>query len=90
MPQIDNFLRVALENRASDLHFSSGEPVRLRIDGDLVSLDNNVIEAKVLQHVLFEILTDNEKQKFLESYNLDKSYSMGAWLNRRNSTEIRE
>ena len=74
MSQIDRYLKTAVAYKASDLHLSSGEPVRLRVDGDLVSLNVPPVDATKLQEILFEILTEPERNRLLSQKNLDKSH----------------
>jgi len=75
MAQIDKYLKAALTQRASDLHFSTGEPVQLRIDGDLRPIENHPpAEHEFLMHMFFEMMTQQEQERFLAQKNLDKSY----------------
>lgn len=74
MNHINHYLAFAMQNRASDIHFSAGEPVRLRIDGDLVALEESPFQNSNLQELLCEILSEEEKNKLFREKNLDKSY----------------
>ena len=75
MAVIDRYLKAALNSRASDLHFSCGEPVRFRIDGDLVALENHPpMDNETLLQMFAEITTEQEQEKLNQSRNLDKSY----------------
>ena len=75
MRKIDRFLTLAVEKKASDLHFSTGEPTRFRIDGDLQIIDESCLENETLSALLFELLKEEEREKLLENRNLDKSFS---------------
>lgn len=76
MALIDRYLELALQQKASDLHFSSAQPVRLRIHGDLVPLEGGALTNEQIQTIFFEILGEEEREKFLKTRNLDKSYSL--------------
>jgi len=76
MPKIDFYLKATVERKASDLHFSSGEPTRLRVDGELEVLDENVMENEILTELLLEILNEDEKKKLLSQRNLDRSIAV--------------
>jgi len=76
MSHLDQYLKHMMLSRASDLHFSAGEPVRMRIDGDLVPLEGGELSHEQLQSVLFEILSEEEVQRFEKNKNLDRSYSL--------------
>ena len=83
MAQIDNYLRHGMANRASDFHFSAGEPVRLRIDGDLVQLDQPPLTHEQVEAIFFEILSPVEIEKLQTMKNLDKSYGVEGLANFR-------
>ncbi|MCB0404797.1 MAG: PilT/PilU family type 4a pilus ATPase [Bdellovibrionales bacterium] len=72
--RLDQYLKLAVQKHASDVHFSSGMPVSMRVDGDLVRVDEAPHDASTLQNLLFEILDETEREKFLKHKNLDKSY----------------
>jgi len=76
MARIDRYLEHAVQNRASDIHFSSDEPVRLRIDGDLVALDEAPLSTDELWELFSEFLGEGEAEKFQKNRNLDKSHSI--------------
>jgi len=78
MAKLDIYLKSTVNKKASDLHFSSGEPVRVRVDGELVVLDQKVMQPAELLEMFYEILSEHEKEKFISSKNLDKSYSVSG------------
>ncbi len=74
MARIDDVLRKALESRASDIHFSANEPIRMRVDGDLAPLESTARTSDDLEKMLFEILNDAEREKIHSQKNVDKSH----------------
>ena len=76
MATITDYLQLAVDRRASDIHFSSGEPVRYRIDGDLIVLDHAQLETAYLQELLLSMLENEERDRLLANNNLDKSIVM--------------
>jgi len=76
MSQLTKLLSFAVKKRVSDIHFSAEEPIRFRLDGDLVAIDSNPIPAENLQSLLFELLTPEEQSKLFKEKNLDKSYAV--------------
>lgn len=75
MPKIDQFLQMTVNLKASDLHFSSGLPTRVRIDGDLELLEETCLAHEEIQEIFFEILSEEEQAKLLKHKNLDKSFT---------------
>lgn len=75
MPRIDQPLKIAISERASDVHISSQEPIRIRVDGNLKVASQGILTAEQVKALLFEILSEEEKQRFIQNKNLDKSIS---------------
>jgi len=73
MAAIDRYLKLAVEQKASDIHFTSGQAVRMRVQGDLTPLDERPMSAEQMESILLETLTDDERARFKEQKNLDKS-----------------
>jgi len=72
---IKELFRIAVEEKASDLHLVVGLPPILRIDGVLHSLrDNGIITNKSLELMAFSIISEEQKQRFITSRELDLSY----------------
>ena len=76
MAKIEYFLKAAVQQNASDIHFVSGEPTRFRVDGDLEAFDDKPISMEVLSELLFELISEEEKTKLFSQRNLDKSVSL--------------
>lgn len=74
MARLDDYLRYAMEQRASDVHFSAGEPVRMRIDGDLVAIDDKVLSSDDIQRLFDAIFSELDHEKLTKHKNLDKSH----------------
>ncbi len=74
MARINEVLKAAVENRVSDIHFSAGETIWVRLDGDLVGYSEQPMSHEDLEIMLLEILSESEKEKLKKHLNLDKSY----------------
>src|SRR3954471_16071958 len=74
MAGLEELLKVAKQHSASDLHLASGSAPYLRIHGDMVRLNYKSVPAEVCQRLIFEILTERQKELFKESLELDFSY----------------
>lgn len=73
---IDELLEMVVENDASDLHLSVGLPPVLRIDGELKMARYEPLTAPVAQRILYDILSDDQIQRFETELELDCSYAM--------------
>ncbi len=75
--KIDELLKIAAQNKASDIHFVVNRPPILRIDGNLVEIKNQEqISEKKIQELLFSIISENQKEKLLKNRDLDLSYEI--------------
>jgi len=74
--EIDELLALVPKNRASDLHITAGLPPMLRVDGRLVPTQFDRLVPQETQRIIYSMLTDKQKQKFEEEYELDFSYGV--------------
>lgn len=73
---IDEILRVAIERKASDIHFTVGLPPMARIDGELQPLPYTVLTPQETRRLVYDTFTDEQVQKFEETHELDFSYGV--------------
>jgi len=69
-------LKEVLERGASDLHISVGVPPTLRVDGKLVHLDAPRVTNNDARSLIYSILTQDQRQKLENEWELDFSYSV--------------
>jgi twitching motility protein PilT len=76
MARIDEILALMTEREASDLHIASGSAPYLRIHGEMVKLNYKDVTPEVCQALIFEILSEPQRESFLDNWDLDCSYSL--------------
>jgi twitching motility protein PilT len=76
MARVDDLLRQMRQQSASDLHLTSGSAPFMRIDGEMVKQNYKNVSAETCQSLIFEILTENQKELFTERQDLDFSYPL--------------
>ena len=75
MPQLDKIFRTAVQYKASDIYITTGSKPTLRINGELVAIEEHqILSKKIAEDYLLEILTDKQKEEF--SKNLDLDFSL--------------
>src|SRR5919199_955403 len=74
MAKIDELIRLMKQQGASDLHLTSGAAPYLRLDGEMLKLNYREVSPEVCRGLIFEILTERQKQQFQEVWELDFSY----------------
>lgn len=78
MATIDDLFKLMVEQKASDLHITSGAPPFLRIHGNMVPLNYRQLNNQEIQGLIFEILTEKQKKQFVENWELDCAYSIAG------------
>ena len=74
--KIDSYLLEALKQDASDLHFISGDPVRVRVNGTLGTLMDERLTTEGVQEAVFEIMDGAAKKAFEEVDAADFAYEI--------------
>ena len=75
---VDELLQLVVNTKgASDLHFAVGLPPVLRVDGKLLQAPYDQFTPQTSQRIVYDILTDEQIQKFESTYELDFSYALG-------------
>lgn len=76
MAKLDAFFNLMFEQKASDLHLSSGNPPILRINGELNRVDYPPLENDALKAMLYEIAPDYKVKVFEETGDVDFGYEI--------------
>ena len=74
--KLNDLLAIAIREKASDLHISANHHPVLRIAGKLVPLfKEEVLSAEDAEGLAFELLTEEQRQRFLREKEIDFSYN---------------
>ena len=76
MNKIDSYLEAALKKNASDLHFVSGDPVRVRVHGGLQILMEEKLETEHVGEALHEIMGGTTQRTFKKEDAADFAYEI--------------
>jgi twitching motility protein PilT len=76
MAKIDAFFNLMFEQKASDLHVSTGNPPILRIHGELQRVDFPPLDNDSLKTMLYEIAPDYKIKVFEETGDVDFGYEI--------------
>ena len=80
---MEKLLAEATNRNASDLHVSVGYPPIIRVDGELVSLEENVLNPEDVEELIFSVLTDERKELLEVNREIDFAYSYEGSKNAR-------
>ena len=74
---LTDLLLEVLQRGASDLHLTAGARPTLRLNGSLAALeDRPILTPSVLQQMMYEILTQKQRERFEEELELDFAYAV--------------
>lgn len=72
--QLEKIFRTAVQYKASDIYITTGVKPVLRINGDLVLIEEHaVLTKKMAEDYLLELMTDEQKKYFAQNLDLDFS-----------------
>jgi twitching motility protein PilT len=69
-------LMQVMERNASDLHLTAGAPPMIRHHGRLHALDYPVLTPQLTREVIYSILTNDQRQRLENDWQLDLAYSI--------------
>lgn len=74
---LNDLFQIATEKKASDLHLAAGRRPILRIDGKLQEIeDQPELKSKEIERMVFEILSSEQKERFIKNRDLDFSWEV--------------
>jgi len=76
---ISELLIFAVENQASDVHLSAGEPPLVRIHGEMRKIEVPALDAETIHRMIYDILSDDQRKIFEEFLELDFSLGLGDY-----------
>ena len=76
MAQIDQFLKVLVEQQGSDLHLTVGAPPMMRVHGHLQRLKFRDLTNKDLEALIYEIMEEDWRIKFVDRLDYDFAYEI--------------
>jgi len=76
MAQIDQFLKVLVQNGGSDLHLSTGSPPVMRVHGHMQKLKFREMTPKDMETLVYEIMEEEWRMRFLVDQDFDFAYEI--------------
>ena len=76
MSLIDEFLRKVHLQKGSDLHLVAGDPPRMRLHGDLITLETERLDSERLRSELFAIMSEQSRDQFQRHDSADFAHSI--------------
>ncbi len=77
MPALDEYFRMMVDRKASDLHFSTNAPPMLRISGDMTAIEGKPVNShEYARQVLWELMPEKNREEFKERHDSDFAYAL--------------
>ena len=76
MAQIDQFLRLMVQQKASDLHITCGSAPIMRQHGELVRIKFRDLAPTDMQGLMYEIMTPAQRTEFEARHDIDFAYEL--------------
>ncbi len=76
--EIDDFLRMLVEQRGSDLHVKTGSSACVRVNGHLLPLSDRTLTPEEVEHWAFYIMPKKLSEEFRQSNEADFAYSISG------------
>jgi twitching motility protein PilT len=74
--RIDEYLAEVLNRKGSDLHFLAGDPARIRLYGDLLTLRPDQLKSDFVRDALYEIMPKKAIERFEAKDGTDFAYHL--------------
>lgn len=76
MPMIEEILREAKEAGASDVHLTVGIPPKMRVNGDLITMNYSKLLPADTLDILIGVMSEAQRERFEERGEYDFSFSI--------------
>ena len=76
MTSVASLLRFAVQQKASDLHLSAGEPPMLRVHGDMFRVDGPTLSSEDAHRMIFDIMNDGQRRTFQDKLECDFAFAL--------------
>jgi len=76
-PQLNKYFKAAIKTQANDIHLKVGQPPKLRMFGELKNTTGEILTARRMEELVFEIMTPAQKESFLQNGTLDFAHEVG-------------
>lgn len=77
-PYLNRYFKAVIKMKVSDLHLKAGRPAFVRHKGDLRPLTGGPLTNKQIYDGIFEILSDDQRKRYIEYGAIDFAYDVGA------------
>ena len=70
---VRSLFKLMSDTQASDLFFTAGSPVQIKIKGDVVPVDANILDAATMKRIAYEAMTEDQIAHFEKEMEINFS-----------------
>ena len=67
--------KLMVERKASDLFFTSNAPIKIKIEGQILPVNKQVLTPETVRQTAFALMTPEQREHFLQEWELDFAVS---------------
>ncbi|HXW75095.1 MAG TPA: PilT/PilU family type 4a pilus ATPase [Steroidobacteraceae bacterium] len=67
--------KLMVEKKASDLFFTSNAPIKIKIEGQILPVNKQVLTPETVRQTAFAIMTPEQREHFMQEWELDFAVS---------------
>src|SRR5437016_521094 len=76
MLRVQDYFRLMVEQKASDLHLSSNNRPMFRVAGNMMPVNDQVLSAEEVKSLIGEIIPANSRQEWEQCHDTDFAYEL--------------
>lgn len=69
--------KLMAEKQASDLFFNAGAPIQIKINGVVMPINNQVLDAEQVKRICYELMTEEQIREFESTHEMNFARSAG-------------
>ncbi len=73
---LDKLFQLMSEKQASDLFISAGIPIHIKIQGNTVPVNQQVMDSAMIEKIAFELMTPDQKKTFEATMEMNLSFGV--------------
>src|SRR5688572_6486200 len=63
--------KLMVEKKASDLFFTSNAPIKIKIEGQIIPINKNVLSPEMVRQTAYALMTPEQRDHFLRELEID-------------------
>jgi twitching motility protein PilU len=72
---LDRLFQLMAEKQASDLFLSAGAPINIKINGELLPLSTQPMDADTIQRIAYELMTEQRAREFEQNLEMNLAHT---------------